>query len=191
MEYETSDISVQNHSCQKTCKSYCILRDSAQLKNVILVSKAPSVPNTKDTDDFKQHLNTTGSPYFPYHTSLDIKSLYTFCGMIISLTTIRRQTHIFNPNMSASAIQSLILFYFDNFYFEFNENFYSQDTAGTMGSPLVELAEISRTLPSPPAQVLTRLTDTLLTSGLENYVINLTHMYSSTSKANQLTFYNI
>ena len=143
------------------------------------------------TSHFKQHLNTTGSPYFPYHTSLDIKSLYTFCGMNISLTTIRRQTHIFNTNISASAIQSLILFYLDNSYFEFNENFYSQDTEGTMGSPLVELAEISRTLPSPPAQVLPRFTDTLLTTGLENSGINLRHMDSSTSKANQLTTYNI
>ena len=29
----------------------------------------------KDTIVFKQHLNTTGHPNFPYHTSLDIKSL--------------------------------------------------------------------------------------------------------------------
>ena len=35
----------------------------------------------------KQHLNTTGLPNFPYHTSLDIKSLYTSCDMKESLST--------------------------------------------------------------------------------------------------------
>ena len=47
------------------------------------------------------------------------------------------------PNIYASTIQSLISFCLDNSYFEFNGQFYSQDTGGTMGSPLVvELAEI-------------------------------------------------
>ena len=47
------------------------------------------------------------------------------------------------PNISASTIQSLISFCLDNNYFEFNGQFYSQDTGGTIISPLmVELAEI-------------------------------------------------
>ena len=51
--------------------------------------------------------------------------------------------HLLPPNISASTIQSLISFCLDNSYFEFNGQFYSQDTGGTMGSPLVvELAEI-------------------------------------------------
>ena len=41
----------------------------------------------RDTNDFKQHLNTTGHPYFSYHTSLDINSLYTSCNMKKSLST--------------------------------------------------------------------------------------------------------
>ena len=36
---------------------------------------ANSSSSLKDTNDFKQHLNTTGHPNFPYHTSLDIKSI--------------------------------------------------------------------------------------------------------------------
>ena len=51
--------------------------------------------------------------------------------------------HLLPPNISTSTIQSLIPFCLDNSYFEFNGQFYSQDTGGTMGSPLVvELAEI-------------------------------------------------
>ena len=101
----------------------------------------------KDTNDFKQHLNTTGHPNFPYHTSLDIKSLYTSCDMKKSLSTtilhFQDKPHLLPPNISASTIQSLISFCLDNSYFEFNCQFYSQDTGGTMGSPLVvELAEI-------------------------------------------------
>ena len=50
--------------------------------------------------------------------------------------------HLLPPNISASTIQSLISFCLENSYFEFNGQF-SQDTGGTMGSPLVvELAEI-------------------------------------------------
>ena len=101
----------------------------------------------KDTNDFKQHLKTTGHPNFPYHTSLDIKSLYTSCNMKKSLSTtilhFQDKPHLLPPNISASTIQSLISFRLDNSYFEFNGQFYSQDTGGTMGSPLVvELAEI-------------------------------------------------
>ena len=72
----------------------------------------------------------------------------------------------------------------DNSYFEFNGQFYSQDTGVTMGSPLVvELAEIRvadventalttyKTLPTP--------TDTLSTTELETFVINHTRMDSS------------
>ena len=139
----------------------------------------------KDTNDFKQHLNTTGHPNFPYHTSLDIKSLYTSCDMKKSISTtilhFQDKPHLLPPNISASTIQSLISFCLDNSYFEFNGQFYSQDTGGTMGSPLVvELAEIrvadvkntalatyklTKTLPTP--------TDTLSTTELETFVINL------------------
>ena len=78
---------------------------------------------------------------------LDIKSLYTSCNMMKSLfTTIlhfQDKPHILPPNISASTIQSLISICLDNSYFEFNGQFYSQVTGGTMGSPLVvELAEI-------------------------------------------------
>ena len=46
-------------------------------------------------------------------------------------------------NLTADTIQSLINLCLDNSYFEFNGQFYSQDTGGTMGSPLVvELSEI-------------------------------------------------
>ena len=90
---------------------------------------------------------TTGHPNFPYHTSLDIKSLYTSCDMKKSLSTtilhFQDKPNLLPPNISASTIQSLISFCLDNSYFEFNGQFYSQDTGGTMGSPLVvELAEI-------------------------------------------------
>ena len=97
----------------------------------------------KDTNNFKQHLNTTGHPNFPYHTSLDIKSLYTSCDIKKSLLHFQDKPHLLPPNISASTIQSLISFCLDNSYLEFNGQFYSQDTGGTMGSPLVvELAEI-------------------------------------------------
>ena len=46
----------------------------------LLKPLANSSIHLKDTNDFKQHLNTTGHPNFPYHTSLDIKSLYTSCN---------------------------------------------------------------------------------------------------------------
>ena len=86
----------------------------------------------KDTNDFKQHLNTTEDPNFPYHTSLDIKSLYTSCDMKKSLSTtilhFQDKPHLLPPNISASTIQSLQSFCLDNSYFEFNGQFYSQDT---------------------------------------------------------------
>ena len=51
--------------------------------------------------------------------------------------------HLLLPNISASTIQFRISFCLDNSFFEFNGQFYSKDTGGTMGSPLVvELTEI-------------------------------------------------
>ena len=77
----------------------------------------------KDTNDFKQHLNTTGHPNFPYHTSLDIKSLYTSCDNKKSLSTtilhFQDKPHLLPPNISASTIQSSISVCLDNSYFEF------------------------------------------------------------------------
>ena len=104
-------------------------------------------PPQRHQRHFKQHLNTTGHPNFPYHTSLDIKSLYTSCDTKKSLSTtilhFQGKPHLLPPNISASTIQSLISFCLDNSYFEFNGQFYSQDTEGTMGSSLVvKLAEI-------------------------------------------------
>ena len=61
-------------------------------------------------------------------------------------TTIRQfndRPDLLPPNLSSSTIHSLVTFCLDNSYFEFNGDFYSQDSGGTMGSPLVvELAEI-------------------------------------------------
>ena len=49
-------------------------------------------------------------------------------------------------NFSSSTLHSLVTFCLDNSYFKYNGNFYSQNSDGTMGSPLVvELAEIKVT----------------------------------------------
>ena len=57
-----------------------------------MISPLPQILSQKlnpaqDTNEFKQHLNTTGHPNFPYHTSLDINFLYTYSNMKKSLTT--------------------------------------------------------------------------------------------------------
>ena len=101
----------------------------------------------KDSHDFKQHLSNTGLPSFPYHVSLDIKSLYTSCDMTKALETAIKQftdrPDLLPSNFTTSTLHSLVTFCLDNSYFEFNGDFYSQDSGGTMGSPLVvELAEI-------------------------------------------------
>ena len=86
-----------------------------------------------------------GHPNFPYHTFLDIKSLYTSCDMKKSLSTtilnFQDKPHLLPPNISASTIQSLISFCLDNSYFEFNGQFYSRhwrndgiSTCGRVGS---------------------------------------------------------
>ena len=94
----------------------------------------------KDTNDFKQHLNTTGHPNFPYHTSLDIKSLYTSCDMKKSLSTTILHFQCKTNNISFTPayllpLSNLLYPCLDNSYFEFNGQFYSQDTRGTMGLP--------------------------------------------------------
>ena len=101
----------------------------------------------KNSTAFKLHLHSTTHPDYPYHASLDIKSLYTSCDMRAAtrtaFTTFQQNPSLLPSNLTAETIGSLINFCLDNSYFEFNGDFYSQDTGGTMGSPLiVELAEI-------------------------------------------------
>ena len=80
----------------------------------------------------------------------------------------------------------LISFCLDNSYFEFNGQFYSQDTGGTMGSPLVvELAEIrvayventALTTYKVPPNTYRHFVD----DGIGDFVINHTRMNSSTT----------
>ena len=55
----------------------------------------------------------------------------------------KRDPSLLPVNLTAETIGSLINFCLDNSYFEFNGDFYAQNTGGTMGSPLiVKLAEI-------------------------------------------------
>ena len=35
----------------------------------------------KNSNDYKQHLDATNNPAYPYHASLDVKSLYSACNM--------------------------------------------------------------------------------------------------------------
>ena len=118
----------------------------------------------RNTTDFKQHLDTTFNSSYPYHASLDVKSLYTNCDMRAATTTavstFRQKPQLLPSNISADTIGSLLKFCLDNSYFEFNGDFYQQDSGGTMGSPLiVELSEIRTgeteqhalaTSPNPP-----------------------------------------
>ena len=81
------------------------------------------------------------------YASVDIKSLYTSCDMRAAtrtaFSTFQQNPSLLPSNLTAETIGSLINFCLDNSYFELNGDFYSQDTGGTMGSPLiVELAEI-------------------------------------------------
>ena len=101
----------------------------------------------KDSSDFKQRLDSSLNPSFYYHSSLDVKSLYTSCDMRLAtrtaITTFEQNPHLLPSNLTSSTLGTLITFCLDNSYLEFNGSFYSQDEGGTMGSPLiVELAEI-------------------------------------------------
>ena len=101
----------------------------------------------KNSNDYKQHLDATNNPTYPYHASLDVKSLYTACNMREALRTattlFKEQPDLLPSGISAKTIGSLISFCLDNSYFEFDGILYSQNEGGTMGSPLiVELAEI-------------------------------------------------
>ncbi len=125
---------------------------------------AQSPLRLKDSTDFKNHLHSTTTPSYPYHASLDVKALYTNCDMraatATAIATFRRKPDLLPSNMTAETVGSLITFCLDNSYFEFNGDFYKQNTGGTMGSPLiVELAEIRTaeteqhalaTCPDPP-----------------------------------------
>jgi hypothetical protein len=118
----------------------------------------------KNSSAFKLHLNSSAHPDYPYYASLDIKALYTSCDMRAATATAilhyKRDPSLLPVNLTSETIGSLINFCLDNSYFEFNGDFYSQDTGGTMGSPLiVELAEIRTaeteqhaisTSPTPP-----------------------------------------
>ena len=72
----------------------------------------------KDTNDFKQHLNTTGQPKFAYHTSLGIKYLYTSCdtkkSLSITILHFQDKHTSYPPNISVSTIQSLTFFCLHN-----------------------------------------------------------------------------
>ncbi|KAL5270995.1 hypothetical protein ACHWQZ_G001594 [Mnemiopsis leidyi] len=97
-----------------------------------------------DSSDFKQRLESSLDPSFPYHCSLDVQALYTSCDMRLATKTAITSFEQ-NPGLLPSNLTSttLITFCLDNSYLEFNGCFYSQDEGGTMGSPLiVELAEI-------------------------------------------------
>ena len=142
----------------------------------------------KDTNDFKQHLNTTGHPNFSYHTSLDIKSLYTSCDIKKSLSTtilhFQEKPHLLSPNISASTIHSLYISVSTTPTLNSTAN--STHNWRNNGIPTcVELAEIRvadventalTTYTDPP-----NIYDTLLTTALETFVINHTRMDSSTS----------
>ena len=104
----------------------------------------------KDSSDFKQRfqdsLNSL-NPYYSYHASLDVQSLYTSCDMRLAtksaISTLEQYPNLLPTNISHLTIGTLITFCLDNSYLEFNGSFYSQDLGGPMGSPLtVQLAEI-------------------------------------------------
>ena len=101
----------------------------------------------KDSTDFKNHLHSTTTPSYTYHASLDVKALYTSCDMRAATktatATFEQKPDLLPSNMTAKTIGILITFCLDNSYFEFDGDFYKQNTGGTMGSPLiVELSEI-------------------------------------------------
>ncbi|KAL5269541.1 hypothetical protein ACHWQZ_G003139 [Mnemiopsis leidyi] len=101
----------------------------------------------KDSSDFKQRLESSLDPSFPYHCSLDVQALYTSCDMRLAtktaITSFEQNPGLLPSNLTSTTLGTLITFCLDNSYLEFNGCFYSQDEGGTMGSPLiVELAEI-------------------------------------------------
>ncbi|KAL5266240.1 hypothetical protein ACHWQZ_G003605 [Mnemiopsis leidyi] len=101
----------------------------------------------KDSSDFKQRLESSLDPSFPYHCSLDVQALYTSCDMRLAtktaITSFEQNPGLLPSNLTSTTLGTLITFCLDNSYLEFNGCFYSQDVGGTMGSPLiVELAEI-------------------------------------------------
>ena len=119
----------------------------------------------KDSSDFKQRLDASLNPSYTYHSSLDVKSLYTSCDMRLAtrsaISIFEKNPNLLPANLTSTTIGTLITFCLDNSYLEFNGSFYSQDEGGTMGSPLiVELAEIRlaevetlalSTSPDPPS----------------------------------------
>jgi len=103
----------------------------------------------RDSAHCKQRLSepSFNDPAHPYLASLDVKALYTNCDMTKATDTAIAQFNE-DPNLlpsgiSADTMHQLLTFCLDNSYFEFNNTHYSQDSGGTMGSPLiVVLAEI-------------------------------------------------
>ncbi|KAL5254022.1 hypothetical protein ACHWQZ_G013701 [Mnemiopsis leidyi] len=101
----------------------------------------------KDSSDFKQRLESSLDPSFPYHCSLNVQALYTSCDMRLAtktaITSFEQNPGLLPSNLTSTTLGTLITFCLDNSYLEFNGCFYSQDVGGTTGSPLiVELAEI-------------------------------------------------
>ncbi|KAL5258875.1 hypothetical protein ACHWQZ_G009366 [Mnemiopsis leidyi] len=108
----------------------------------------------KDSSDFKQRLESSLDPSFPYHCSLDVQALYTSCDMRLATTTaitsFEQNPGVLPSNLTSTTLGTLITFCLDNSYLEFNGCFYSQDEGGTMGSPLiVELEDLNFTMEHP------------------------------------------
>ena len=101
----------------------------------------------KNSEHFLDRFTNDISGTYPYFCSLDIKSLYTSCNMHfavdIAVEQLKNNPQILPNNITPEAIKSLLIFWLDNAYLEYNSQFFSQNAGGPMGSPLtVSLAEI-------------------------------------------------
>ncbi|KAL5257225.1 hypothetical protein ACHWQZ_G012236 [Mnemiopsis leidyi] len=117
----------------------------------------------KYSSDFKQRLESSLNPTFPYHCSLDVQALYTSCDMHLAtgtaITSFEQNPGLIPSNLTSTNLGTLITFSLDNSYLELNGCFYFQDESGTNGYPLiVELAKTLALSSSPnPSSFYSRL----------------------------------
>ena len=60
----------------------------------------------KDTFDFKQRLDASLNPSYTYHSSLDVRSLYSSCDMRLAtryaISIFEKNPHLLPPNLTST-----------------------------------------------------------------------------------------
>lgn len=153
-------ITYTEHTLEIVLKYYII----SALHKVLADWLKPLAQNSfrlRDSTHCKQRLSEPdfNNPSHPYLASLDVKALYTNCDMTKATDTaiamFNDDPNLLPPGISADTMHQLLTFCLDNSYFEFNNTHYSQDSGGTMGSPLIVVLSEIRTYDQESKPLLT------------------------------------